>query len=130
MKTVTIRWQRLINGSGQTCDRCDSTGGFVESAFKKLQKALQGLNIEVKLETKAIDYETFRSDPLLSNQILINDKPLEDWIGGTTGQSRCCDVCGDSECRTVSVGKDTFEAIPEELIIRASLLAAAELLSD
>ena len=127
MNTITILWQRLIIETGQTCERCRNTGDIVESAFKKLQKALAELNIKVKLETKSIDNTAFNSDPLQSNQLWINGKPLEEWIGGTVGQSRCCDVCGDLDCRTISIGKNTFETIPEELIIRAGLLAAAEL---
>lgn len=130
MKTLTIRWQRLVNESGQTCERCRNTGSNVETAFKKLQKALAELSIKIKLETKSIDYAVFNKDPLRSNQIWISGKPLEEWIEGTVGQSRCCDVCGDSECRTISINKNTFETIPEELIIRAALLAAAELLAD
>jgi len=127
MTTLTIQWQRLINDSNQTCDRCKNTGDAVETAFKKLQKALAVLSIQVKLETKSIDYSAFKNDPLQSNQIWISGKPLEEWIGGSVGQSQCCDVCGDSECRTISIGTNTFETIPEELIMRAGLLAASEL---
>jgi hypothetical protein len=129
MKTLTIQWQRLINESGQTCDRCRNTGDTVETAFKKLQKALAELSIQVKLETKTIDYTAFKKDPLQSNQIWISEKPLEEWLGGTVSQSQCCDVCGDSECRTISIGTNTFETIPENLIIRAGLLAASELIA-
>jgi hypothetical protein len=39
-------------------------------------------------------------------------------------------VCGDSECRTLEVSGTTFEAIPERLILKAALLAAAQLLDD
>lgn len=127
MTTLTIQWQRLINESGQTCERCENTGDAVETAFKKLQKALIELNIKVILETKSIDYSAFKNDPLQSNQIWIGGKPLEEWIGGTVGQSQCCDVCGDNECRTILISRNTFETIPEELIIRAGLLAASEL---
>lgn len=130
MKTLTIQWQRLVNVAGQTCDRCRNTGYTLETAFNKLQKALIELDIQVKLETKTIDYSAFKNDPLQSNQIWINGKPLEEWIGGTAGQSRCCDVCGDSECRTILIGSNIFEAIPEGLIIRAGLLASAELLKE
>lgn len=130
MKTLTIQWQRLVNESGQTCERCENTGDSVETAFKKLHKAFAELNIKVKLESKSINNTAFKSDPLQSNQLCVNGKPLEEWIGGTVGQSRCCNVCGDSDCRTISIGKNTFETIPEELIIRACLLAAAELFND
>ena len=69
----------------------------------------------------------FASDPLQSNRIWIGGRLLEEWIGGTEGQSRCCEVCGEFDCRTISVVNDTYEAIPEELIVKASLLAAAAL---
>ena len=130
MKTLTIRWTRLINEKGETCTRCGSTGETVQNAFEKLKKALSELGIKIKLESTTIDLKTFRKDPLQSNRIWISARPLEEWIGATVGQSRCCNVCGDSECRTVSIGKNMFETIPEELIIRACLLAAAELFKD
>jgi hypothetical protein len=130
MKTLTIQWQRLVNESGQTCERCENTGDSVETAFKKLQKALSDLGIKVSLKLELIDYTAFKNDPLQSNRIVIAGKPLEEWIGGTVGQSQCCTVCGESECRTISIDKNTFETIPEKLIIRAGLLAASELLAD
>lgn len=86
------------------------------------------LDIEVDLSQEALEFSIFTKDPLQSNSIWIEGRLLEEWIGGTTGQSKCCEVCGDSECRTISIGKNTFEAIPEDLIIRAGLLAAADLL--
>lgn len=127
MKTLTIRWQRLVNESGQTCTRCGETGDTVKTAFDKLKKTLAELDIKVELEKETLDFSIFTKDPLQSNRIWIGGRPLEEWIGATVGKSTCCDVCGDSECRTISTGQNTFEAIPEDLIIRAGLLAAAEL---
>ena len=130
MKTLTIRWRRLVNEAGQTCNRCRDTGETIETAFKKLQKALAELGIQASLESETINPTAFRKDPVQSNRIWISGRPLEEWIGAAVGQSRCCSVCGDSECRTLLIGKNTFETIPEELIIRAGLLAAAELLAE
>lgn len=130
MKTLTIRWQRLLNENDQTCPRCGETGETVQAAFKKLRKALAKLDIEVELVQEAIDFTTFTKDPLQSNCIFIGGKLLEEWIGGTTGKNKCCEACGDSDCRTISIGKNTFESIPEELIIRAGLLAAVELFTQ
>jgi len=127
MKTLTIRWQRLVNESGQTCTRCEETGDTVKTAFDKLKKTLAVLDIEVELEKETLDFLIFTKDPLQSNRIWIGGRPLEEWIGATVGKSQCCDVCGDSECRTISIGQNTFETIPENLIIRAGLFAAAEL---
>jgi hypothetical protein len=55
---------------------------------------------------------------------------MEDWLSGSVGSSRCCSVCGDSDCRTLEIRGTTFETIPERLIVKAGLLAAAELLDD
>ena len=127
MKKLIIRWQRLVNETGQTCPRCGDTGGAIEKAFNKLKKSFAKLNIEVELMKETLDLSIFTKDPLQSNRIWIGGKPLEEWIGATVGKSQCCDVCGDSECRTISIGQNTFETIPENLIIRAGLFAAAEL---
>jgi hypothetical protein len=40
---------------------------------------------------------------------------MEEWLGARVGSSRCCSVCGESECRTVEVGAGAFEAVPEVL---------------
>lgn len=130
IKTLSIRWQRLVNETGQTCDRCDSTGDATRKGFDKLQRSLAELGIQVNLEIDTLDFSKFIKDPLQSNRIWIGERPLEDWVDATVGQSQCCDVCRGSECRTVSVDGNTYETIPEELIIRAGLLAAAELFKD
>jgi hypothetical protein len=52
---------------------------------------------------------------------------MEEWLGANVGSSRCCSVCGESECRTVEVNGTVFEAIPEKLFMRAALTAAASL---
>ncbi len=128
MKKLTIRWQRLVNDSGQTCERCRETGEAVEKAFNRLKKSLSEFDIEVVLHKEILDFPVFIKDPLQSNRIWIEGKPLEVWIGANVGKSQCCEVCGDSECRTISANQNTFDVIPEDLIIRATLLAAAELL--
>ena len=128
MKTLIIKWQRLVDHNDQTCPRCSDTGESVKTAFEKLKKALSELSIFVELQEMKLDFPIFNQDPLQSNRIWIGDKLLEEWIGGTTGKSKCCDTCGDSDCRTISIGEITYESIPESLIIRSGLLAAAELL--
>jgi len=129
MKQLTIHWQRVVNDTGQTCDRCTVTGSIVENAYKKLKKSLIELGIEVELKKETLDFSIFKKDPLQSNRIWIAEKPLEEWIGATVGKSKCCDVCANSECRTITIDQNIFEIIPEELIIRAALLAAAEFFS-
>ncbi len=127
MKTLVIEWQRLVDEEKQTCPRCGSTEQEVEKAVRELNQVLAASGIFVSLNKKAIDPETFRKDVLQSNRILIAGRTLEEWLGATTGQSKCCETCGDAACRTVEYAGDTHEAIPAELIVRAGITAAASL---
>ena len=112
---------------GQTCDRCGSTQQAVQDAVTTQRAALGPPGIEPVLHTIMIDEATFQEKTLKSNRITIAGKSLENWVGGTTGSSECCSVCGTNQCRTVEVGGVTYEAIPEALIVKAALRAAAEL---
>ena len=129
MKPLRIVWQRLLSTAGQTCERCGATYDGLQRAIAKLKDVLHPLGLEPTLETKAIDEGSFKADPSLSNRIWIADRPLEEWLAATVGASRCCSVCGDSDCRTVEVDGTVFEAIPEELILKAALRAAAQILA-
>ena len=128
-KTLTVRWHRLLS-NGQTCPRCGSTGDEVEKAVTTLSQSLAPLGIVVVLEKGELSVEEFKQDTLRSNEIWIGGRLLEDWLGATTGQSECCDVCGPNDCRTVSVAGESHEVIPAELIVQAGLLAAAQLLGQ
>jgi hypothetical protein len=123
---MNIVWQRLVK-DGRTCDRCGSTQQAVQSAVATLRAVLLPLGIEPVLEATELDEATFHANTLESNRITIAGKPLEHWIGGMAGSSECCSVCGTNPCRTVEVGGVAYEAIPEALIVKAALRAAAEL---
>lgn len=86
MKRVTIEWQRLVENSGRTCDRCSHTGNAIEAAFGKLKRCLAEAGIEVLLEKRAIDQSMFNENPLQSNQISIDGRTIEEWLGGHTGK--------------------------------------------
>ena len=85
------------------------------------------MGLEPTLEIKEIDEESFKADPSVSNRIWIAGRPLEEWLAATVGAIRCCSVCGDSKCRTVEVGGTVFAAIPGELILKAAMVAAAQM---
>jgi len=124
-RTLTIEWQRLVTDGGGTCPRCAGTGAEVTKAGETLAAALAPLGIEVTVTTRALTDAAFRADPAESNRIWVDGRPLEEWLGATVGASRCCDECGDEECRTVAVDGAVHEVVPAEAIIRAGLLAAA-----
>ena len=130
MKVLPIIWKRLVSTAGQTCDRCSGTNQELQRAIDKLRLVLSPLEIQPTLEIRAIGEEEFKANPSESNRIWIAGRPMEDWLGARVGRSRCCSVCGDSECRTVEVQGATFEVIPENVVIKAALVAASQLLDS
>lgn len=129
MKELTILWQRLVDESGRTCLRCGATETQVRQAVETLKLALAPLGIAPRLEVGTLDDVTFRTNPSESNRIWIGGRPMEDWLDAGVGSSRCCSVCGEAECRTVEVEGQTYETIPEQLIVKAGLLAAAQIVT-
>lgn len=101
----------------------------MQRAVRILKETLRPLGIKPILETRAIAEQSFKANPTESNRIWIAGKPMEEWLGARVGSSRCCSVCGESECRTVEVMGTTYEAIPEKLFLKAALIASAQLLN-
>jgi tRNA U54 and U55 pseudouridine synthase Pus10 len=128
MKPLPILLQRLVK-DGETCERCGGTYLELQKALETLRRELRPLDIEPFVETQELDEQTFKAEPSASNRIWIAGIPVEEWLDATVGKSRCCAACGDSECRTVSVGDATFETIPAALIIEAAMRAAARVRS-
>ena len=126
--TLKIKWKRLIS-KGETCPRCGSTEEALRKAVSTLKQSLAPLGIEVILEKEELSVTEFKKDPLQSNRIWINNRLLEDWINGSVGHSPCRDVCGPHDCRTVEVEGHIYETIPAEIIIKAGLSAASQLVS-
>ncbi len=128
MKILKIEWHRLMT-DGKTCPRCGATGEEVDKASRTLEQSLAPLGIKVVLEKHELTPEAFKQDPSKSNRILLNGMPLEEVLGLKAGQSPCCSVCGDAECRTVEAGSKIYETIPADLIVQAGLQAAAKLVN-
>jgi len=59
MKLLTIIWQRLVDKTGQTCDRCGTTYEEIQKALKLLQEALSPLAIEVTLSKEKLTKQHF-----------------------------------------------------------------------
>lgn len=129
MKPMRIVWKRLVKG-GETCTRCGDTGRELEAAVAKLAAALRPLGIDPVLETQEIDEAAFKANTSESNRVWIAGKSIEEWLGADVGMSRCCSVCGDSDCRTLEVGGRTYETIPEEQFIKAGLMAASQMIAS
>lgn len=129
MKPMQILWKRLVKG-GETCARCGDTGRELEAAVARLATALRPLGIEPVLETQEIDEVAFKANTSESNRVWIAGKPIEEWLGANVGMSRCCSVCGVSDCRTLEVGGRTYEVIPEQQFIKAGLMAASQMIAS
>ena len=125
-KCLKIDWQRLISNE-ETCPRCGSTEDEIERAVIKLKKSLAPLGIDVFLEKKGLSVAEFKKAPLQSNRIWLNNEPLEEIIDASIGQSPCCDICGPSNCRTITVDSQEYETVPSEVIVKAGLIVATQL---
>ena len=129
---LAIRWQRLVDQEGKTCDRCGGTQQELARAIGTLMRALSPLGIQVTLDEKALSSQECADDIMESNRIWIADQPLEDWLGAEVGATVCGSCCAQLgatvECRTTSVGSQTYEVIPAELIVKAGLLAASQII--
>ncbi len=127
-QTLTIRWQRLVDDAGETCERCALTQREVRLAADVLWRSLRPLNVKVALKEVPMSPEEVARNTAQSNRIWLNDRTLEDWLGAKVGMSCCDTTCAElgekAECRTLVVGDQTYEAIPALLIVRAGLLAA------
>lgn len=121
MRQLVLSWQRLLV-DGTTCPRCSDTEKELEKAY-----ALFPLGVAVVFEKHELTPEEFQGNPLVSNLLFINGRPLEERLGTRVGTSECCSVCGQEECRTLEVEGRVHEVIPCELIVRGALCALQEL---
>lgn len=121
-KVLTITWQRLVT-KGNTCPRCGSTEDELGKAIRVLKKQLKPNKIDVVLKKSELTLDEFEENPLESNRILLNGKTLESLINAKTGQSKCCDICGDNKCRTLEIDGESHEVITSDIIIKTALKA-------
>ena len=132
-KRLDILWQRLVVGA-ETCERCGDTGQSVRRAAETLRRELAPRGIAVVLTEKVL--LPFAQGVLVeSNRVFLNGRALEDILGAEVGSSHCqscCDLLGggvnrQTDCRTLVVDGREYEALPEELIVRAGLAVAETL---
>jgi hypothetical protein len=115
MKTLEIEWRHL-DVSGETCNRCNDTGGNLIEEVKRLKSVLQPKGIEVKLiETKLDENQTSES-----NSIFLNGIAIEEILKIKVSENYC-DSCSDllgaeTYCRTVAYDGNEYEDIPVEAI--------------
>jgi len=126
---LEIIWQRVSVGA-ETCERCGDTGDNVRRAVARLGEVLASRGIEVALTQKVLPPFAVAE----SNRIFFDGAALEDLLGAEVVMNHCqscCDLLGaQTDCRALRLEGREYEALPEELIVRAGLLAAKALEAD
>lgn len=126
MKTLDMLWQRVTLGA-ETCVRCGDTGESVRRAAEDLRRELAGQDIAVVLTEKALPPFAVAE----SNRVFFNGESVEDLLGAQVGMNHCqscCEMLGEqTDCRTLTLEGREYEALPEELLLRAGRIAAEKM---
>jgi hypothetical protein len=120
MKKLTIEWKHLAR-DGRTCDRCSDTGDSVREAVNHLNQHCSPKGVKIEFRETRLPASRIKE----SNAILLNGVPLEKVLKDTKAGQNRCGSCSDlleteTQCRTVSHGDETLEAIPAKLILQAA----------
>ena len=118
MKPVVVEWRHLAV-EGETCDRCGGTGANVRAAIEAMRPVLAAKGIPIELREVELPPEEIAH----SNEVLVDGTLIEELVGGERALSGCAS-CGDlvgepCACRTVRVGGEEHEELPESLIAAA-----------
>ncbi len=123
MTPLVVEWRHLAVG-GETCERCGATRTNVRAAVEAMRPVLaaQGVTLELR------EVELSPDEIAHSNEVVVDGTLVEDLIGGTAAVSDC-PSCGDlvgapCSCRTVKVGDEVLEELPEAMIAAAIMTAA------
>ncbi|TCS71740.1 small redox-active disulfide protein 2 [Sulfuritortus calidifontis] len=124
MATLDIEWRHLV-AHGNTCARCDDTGSALRQTLARLAAELAAAGIDVQFRETALGPEQLPE----SNLVLIDGRPLEDWLGARATETHCascCELVGEAVCcRAIELNGTIYEAIPEALIRDAARAALA-----
>jgi len=124
MKTLEIEWRHL-DQDGRTCLRCSDTLQSLQQVVTQLAAECAPRGVTIAYRETKLSLEQLSE----SNLILFNGVPLESVLPGASASENECESCGDlcgqpSVCRTVTVGDQTFEAIPATVIRQAACTVA------
>ena len=109
---------------GETCERCGDTREATRAAVAEATGLLSPAGVVVVLAERELD----RSGIAESNQVLVNGRPVEEWLGGSATESdcpSCADLIGEPTCcRAVEIDGLVSEALSRETIVGAIMTAA------
>ncbi|MCP3666321.1 MAG: DUF2703 domain-containing protein [Gammaproteobacteria bacterium] len=120
MKQINIEWRHL-EVDGNTCIRCNDTGNTLQQVIDQLNRECAPCGWEAVSQDTPLDASRIEE----SNGIWLNGQAIEellpDAIAGENHCQSCCDFTGNpqTQCRTIEIGGNAYEAIPESLIRKA-----------
>ena len=122
-KRITIE-TTVLNIDGATCERCSATTVNARGVADELTIQLKPLGVEVSL----VEHAAAMGNLTQSNSVLINDKPIEEWLGATrvsTECPSCCKLSGEENvcCGAMLVDETVHESYTADQIRRAALMA-------
>jgi hypothetical protein len=128
-KSIVIE-TTVLRVDGETCERCNGTIDNARVAAGELKSQLKPLGIEVTLVEHATTMENLPD----SNSVLINGRPIEQWLGAervSTECASCGDLCGEESvcCGAISLGDTVQESYTVEHVREAAMMALGVALS-
>lgn len=118
MKELKIEW-RHYDEEGETCTRCNSTGDNIQKVIRAISASSDFDNAKITFEETKLKADKMSK----SNTILINGATIENILDGSASENYChscsCLAGKGSNCRTIEINDISYEAIPEEIIMRA-----------
>ncbi len=126
-KKIEIDWARLVINNN-SCPRCCETGSEIGIALEIMKELVKNVGIDIETRMHEITFDEFSKNPLVSNRIYISDEPIEEILGALVGSSKCCNECGDNDCRTLEINGKIYESISRKLIIKAVLKTMVDMI--
>lgn len=123
--TLTVEWRHIGENVDTTCVRCGATGQTLADVVDTIRPMLSARRIRVKVVETVLPPERIAE----SNVILFNGMPIEELLDDVQVEMTPCASCScitgtdDVECRAITCGDETYEALPADLIRQAALKA-------
>ncbi len=117
-RDLVIEWKHVGNDVTSTCDRCSLTGGAILDVLEELHPYFRQKDVTARFRETVLPSSQLE----MSNQVVINGIPLEDYLSNArVVQTPCCSCAcitgqDEVECRAIAIGDDRYEAIPADLL--------------
>ena len=128
-KELVVEWQHIGADISNTCERCAATGTTLKQVLLDLKPYFAYKNIHLNYRETVLPVEQLPD----SNRILINGKPLEEYlVDAQIRQTPCCScscITGKdaAECRAIETPEGLYESLPADLIGKVIVTAVEEL---